>query len=66
VKGWWSGWNFEYIKHNASTSAFGRKRPVIFAISVKLERPLLRKADIQIREMKNGELKGRNTPGSGR
>ena len=26
------------------------------------ERPLLRKADIQIREMKNRELKGRNTP----
>jgi len=36
---------------------------VIFFCS---ERPLLRKADIQIREMKNRELKGRNTPGSGR
>ncbi len=29
-------------------SRFGRKRPVIFAISVKLERPLSGKADVQI------------------
>ena len=30
------------------TSASGRKRPVIFAISVKLERPHLGKAAVQI------------------
>ena len=46
-------------------SACGRKRPLKSAVFGQLERPLLRKADIQIREMKNRELKGRNTPGSG-
>ena len=47
-------------------TAYGRKQTLDFVDFGVFERPLLRKADIQIREMKNRELKGRFTPESSR
>jgi hypothetical protein len=47
------------------TFACGRKRPLISVISVRPERPLWKKADINIESFKIGSPNVRFAPGSG-